>query len=249
MAGLVGPATSETYGYVGTSETVARIANSRGTVTDSIVSATGDRIGVKVGSTVNWLLPDLHGNTGASLSADEAAVTNSGLLLTAAQGAAIVRYQRTMDYVESLSQRHRPAHISHQDRQVVGRTCRWCVHRGLRRGGEQPAALGREGARAGARVLPFMGIGLDFAGGALSQAELDKGRGFDDGTALRRNFIRGGLNAGGALAGQSLMAAGMGLTNWEAPGASNGLAAIVGLVLGGATGQRVGDDAADQINQ
>jgi RHS repeat-associated protein len=74
---LPGPGTSDTYGYVGSSETVARIANSGGTVTDSIVSATGDRIGVKVGPVVNWLLPDLHGSTGASLSADETAVTNA----------------------------------------------------------------------------------------------------------------------------------------------------------------------------
>jgi len=77
---LPGPGTSDTYGYVGTSETVARISNLAAGVTtntDSIVSATGDRIGVKVGSTVNWLLPDLHSNTGASLSADEAAVTNA----------------------------------------------------------------------------------------------------------------------------------------------------------------------------
>ena len=68
--------TSDTYGYVGSSETVARIANSGGTTTDSIVSPAGDRLGVKVGATVNWLVPDLHGDIAGSLAADESRLTN-----------------------------------------------------------------------------------------------------------------------------------------------------------------------------
>ena len=56
---------------------MARIANSGGTTTDSIVSPAGDRIGVAVGGTVNWLVPDLHGSTGASLAADGAGLANA----------------------------------------------------------------------------------------------------------------------------------------------------------------------------
>ena len=58
---------TDTYSYAGTSETVVRISNSSGpTVTDSIVSPAGDRLGTARARTVNWLLPDLHGNVGAS---------------------------------------------------------------------------------------------------------------------------------------------------------------------------------------
>jgi RHS repeat-associated protein len=41
------------------------------------VSPAGDRLGVRVGSTVNWLLPDLHGSIAGSLAADESLVTNA----------------------------------------------------------------------------------------------------------------------------------------------------------------------------
>ena len=69
---------TDTYSYAGTSETVLRISNSSGpTVTDSIVSPAGDRLGINVGGTLNWLLPDLHGNVGASLKADETTITNA----------------------------------------------------------------------------------------------------------------------------------------------------------------------------
>jgi hypothetical protein len=69
---------TDTYRYAGTSETVLRISNSSGpTVTDSIVSPAGDRLGVKAGATLNWLLPELHGNTGAALDAGEATVVNA----------------------------------------------------------------------------------------------------------------------------------------------------------------------------
>lgn len=76
---LVGTVT-ETYSYVGASETVTRITPSTGTATDSIVTPMGDRLGVKVGTgttNVNWFLPDLHGNVAASLTSDETKVSNA----------------------------------------------------------------------------------------------------------------------------------------------------------------------------
>jgi RHS repeat-associated protein len=73
------PTSTDTYSYVGGSETVARIHTVAGatTDTDSIVDAAGNRLGVKQGSTVNWFLPDLHGNIAASLQSDEAKVSNA----------------------------------------------------------------------------------------------------------------------------------------------------------------------------
>jgi RHS repeat-associated protein len=68
---------TDTYSYLGTSETVVRIANSVAGVTDSIVSPAGDRLGVKVGTTVNWFLPDLHGDIAGSLTADETTLANA----------------------------------------------------------------------------------------------------------------------------------------------------------------------------
>ena len=68
---------TDTYSYLDTSETVTRIANSVGGTTDSIVSSTGDRLGVRVGATVNWFLPDLHGDIAASLDSTEATVVNA----------------------------------------------------------------------------------------------------------------------------------------------------------------------------
>ena len=67
---------TDTYSYLDTSETVARIATA-GTNTDSVVSPSGDRLGVRVGSTVNWFLPDLHGSVAASLDAAETTVVNA----------------------------------------------------------------------------------------------------------------------------------------------------------------------------
>jgi RHS repeat-associated protein len=100
---------TDTYSYVGTSETVARIANAVSGNLDSIVSPGGDRLGVKGGSTVNWLLPDLHGNLAASLSADESTVTwairydpygmtlATGLAGGTAVGAGTWKYQGRLD--------------------------------------------------------------------------------------------------------------------------------------------------------
>ena len=71
------PTTTDTYSYAGPSETVLRIANSGGTTTDSIVSPSGDRLAVKQGTTLNWLLPDLHGNVAAAEDNSEATVVNA----------------------------------------------------------------------------------------------------------------------------------------------------------------------------
>jgi RHS repeat-associated protein len=73
---LSSSSSTDTYSYAGTSETVVRIANSAGTTTDSITTPSGDRLGVKVGSAVNWFVPDLHGNVAASLIQTEASIAN-----------------------------------------------------------------------------------------------------------------------------------------------------------------------------
>jgi RHS repeat-associated protein len=76
------PTSTDTYSYVGSGETVARISNSVGpTTTDSIVDPAGNRLGVRVvtpaSDTVNWFLPDLHGSIAASLDSTEASITNA----------------------------------------------------------------------------------------------------------------------------------------------------------------------------
>lgn len=70
-------ASTDTYSYAGTAETVLRIANSASAATDSVVSPSGDRLGVRQGGTLNWFLPDLHGNVAASLDATEATVVSA----------------------------------------------------------------------------------------------------------------------------------------------------------------------------
>lgn len=55
------------YADVGTSETVTRIASSAGGTLASLVTSAGDRLAVADGTTLNWLLPDLHGNVAAAL--------------------------------------------------------------------------------------------------------------------------------------------------------------------------------------
>ena len=69
----------DTYSYLGTSDTVVRIANTGGTgaVTDSITDPAGDRLGTKTGSTVAWLTPDLHGSIAAGLAQTPSAVTDA----------------------------------------------------------------------------------------------------------------------------------------------------------------------------
>ena len=68
---------TDTYSYLGSGETVLRIANSVAGTTDSPVSPEGDRLGVKVGSTLNWFVPDAHGTIAGSLDATEATVVNA----------------------------------------------------------------------------------------------------------------------------------------------------------------------------
>ena len=69
----------DTYSYLGTSDTVVRIANTGGTgaVTDSISDPAGDRLGTKTGSTVAWLTPDLHGSIAAALAQSPSSVTDA----------------------------------------------------------------------------------------------------------------------------------------------------------------------------
>jgi hypothetical protein len=43
----------------------------RTTDTDSLVEQEANRLGVKQGSTVTWVPPDLHGNIAASLQSDK----------------------------------------------------------------------------------------------------------------------------------------------------------------------------------
>ena len=50
---------------------MARIATGGGATLSSVVSPAGDRLGVSDGTTLNWLVPDLHGNVAGSLEADE----------------------------------------------------------------------------------------------------------------------------------------------------------------------------------
>jgi RHS repeat-associated protein len=68
---------TDTYSYLGTTETVLRINNSVGGITDSLVDSAGNRLAVKAGSTLNWFLPDPHGNVAAALSSNEATVVNA----------------------------------------------------------------------------------------------------------------------------------------------------------------------------
>jgi len=70
---------ADTYSYLGTSDTVVRIANTGGSggVTDSIPDPAGDRLGTKTGSVVAWLVPDLHGSIAAGLAQSPASVTDA----------------------------------------------------------------------------------------------------------------------------------------------------------------------------
>ncbi len=68
---------TDTYSYTGSGETVIRIANTVAGTTDSLVSPEGDRLGVKVGSTLNWFVPDAHGTIAGSLDATEATIVNA----------------------------------------------------------------------------------------------------------------------------------------------------------------------------
>jgi hypothetical protein len=60
----------DTYGYAGTTETVVRVTTSGGSDVTSLVDAAGNRLAAEAGSTLNWFLPDPHGNVAAALSSD-----------------------------------------------------------------------------------------------------------------------------------------------------------------------------------
>ena len=76
--GPVTPTSIETYSYLGTSEAVSRIDSTvAANDIDSMVDAMGNRLGIDGGATMNWFVPDPHGNVAASLSSDEATVTNA----------------------------------------------------------------------------------------------------------------------------------------------------------------------------
>jgi RHS repeat-associated protein len=97
--------TPDTYSYAGGSSAVIRIAGS--TTTDSLLDATGARLGVKVGTTVNWFLPDLHGDIAGSVDQSGATVLATtrydayGMTLatggSGSVGAANWRYQGRLD--------------------------------------------------------------------------------------------------------------------------------------------------------
>jgi RHS repeat-associated protein len=67
---------TDTYSYLATGETVLRVVNG-GTTVDSPVSPASERLGVKSGSSLNWFLPDPHGNVAGSLDATETTLVNA----------------------------------------------------------------------------------------------------------------------------------------------------------------------------
>jgi RHS repeat-associated protein len=67
----------DTYTYLAETTTVLRVANSGGTITDSLVDAAGTRLGTKTGGTVAWLVPDLHGSIAAGLAGAGTGVTDA----------------------------------------------------------------------------------------------------------------------------------------------------------------------------
>jgi YD repeat-containing protein len=51
---------TETYAYLGLSETVHRISPSSGSITDGLLGPSGERLALTVGSTLDWTLFDGH---------------------------------------------------------------------------------------------------------------------------------------------------------------------------------------------
>jgi hypothetical protein len=76
-------------------------------MTNSLTDPAGDRLGVKVGSAVNWFAPDLHGSVAASLNQAEGPIVNAirydayGPVLGSAgygsDGAGLWKYQGRLD--------------------------------------------------------------------------------------------------------------------------------------------------------
>ena len=67
---------TETLSYLGTTDAVLRIDDGT-TLTDAAITAKGDRTAVKAGSVGRFTLPDLHGNTAASILATTGATTEA----------------------------------------------------------------------------------------------------------------------------------------------------------------------------
>jgi filamentous hemagglutinin len=59
--------TTDTYAYVGSSETVHQIV-AGATTTDAFIGPSGERAGLKQSSTTNWYLPDLHGDVAGQVT-------------------------------------------------------------------------------------------------------------------------------------------------------------------------------------
>ncbi len=72
----VTPAGTDSYGYVGASETVWQVANA-GLTVNSAIDAAGNRNGVKPGSTVGLTVADLHGSVAAELSQNGASILSA----------------------------------------------------------------------------------------------------------------------------------------------------------------------------
>jgi RHS repeat-associated protein len=65
----VGTAPTDTYAYLGTSDTVISITTGT-TVTLSAIDGQGERVATSTAGVSNWVLNDLHGNVAAALTAD-----------------------------------------------------------------------------------------------------------------------------------------------------------------------------------
>ena len=85
-------ASVDTYSYAGATNNVSRIANAggSGTTTDSVVDPSGVRFGTKTGSTVAWLLADLHGSVAVGLN--QAGTTVSDALRYDGAGMTVATY-------------------------------------------------------------------------------------------------------------------------------------------------------------
>ena len=67
---------ADTYAYAGSGPAVVQIANPSITTT-SAIDALGSRLATKTATSFGWLLPDLHGDIAAALSATGATVTDA----------------------------------------------------------------------------------------------------------------------------------------------------------------------------
>ena len=63
----VGSSPTSTYSYLGASDSITTIANTAGT-TYSTIDAIGDRLATGSGTSLGWIVPDLHGNVAAAIA-------------------------------------------------------------------------------------------------------------------------------------------------------------------------------------